>query len=263
MEVYISGMGIISALGYGLESTMEAIQAEKTGLSFDKEEQLILGRIPISDEQLLVEAGIESSNMISRTSVIGVLAAQEAMKGVEAHPTVRTGFISGTSVGGIDLMESRYWQAKTRGEDLLSLELTQDNGLTTDFIASKLGISGYVNTVSTACSSSANSIMQGARLIQSGILDRVLVGGIDPLIHYNIKGFSSLKIYSPALCRPFDKNRQGLNLGEGAAFLLLENETSLRLSGSSPLCQITGWCNAADAYHQTASSPREMGRLRL
>ena len=132
--------------------------------------------------------------------------------------------------------------------------MTHDNGRTTERVAKELGITGYIGTISTACSSGANAIMHGARLIEGGKLDRVIVGGSDPLAQYNIKGFSSLNIYDEEQCKPFDDSRKGLNLGEGAGFLILENEHSLSITGNTPLCLLSGWNNSTDAFHQTASS---------
>jgi 3-oxoacyl-[acyl-carrier-protein] synthase-1 len=87
------------------------------------------------------------------------------------------------------------------------------------------------------------------------MLDRIIVGGTDALTSFTILGFRSLMIFDEELCRPFDETRKGLNLGEGAGFLVLESERSLALSGKEPLAQLSGWGNASDAFHQTASSP--------
>jgi len=90
-------------------------------------------------------------------------------------------------------------------------------------------------------------------------LDRVIVGGSDPLAIFDIKGFSSLNIYDQEICKPFDDKRMGLNLGEGAGFLVLENEESIAVTGNNPLCLLSGWNNASDAFHQTASSSNGEG----
>ena len=156
-------------------------------------------------------------------------------------------------------MEKYYFQSKSeRLADTRAL-MTHDNGRTTERIAKELGINGYIGTISTACSSGANAIMQGARMIEGHKLDKVLVGGSDPLALFNIKGFSSLMIYDKELCKPFDDDRKGLNLGEGAAFLVLENEYSIAKSGNTPLCMLSGWNNSSDAFHQTASSANGQG----
>jgi 3-oxoacyl-[acyl-carrier-protein] synthase-1 len=137
--------------------------------------------------------------------------------------------------------------------------MTHDNGRTTERIAAQLGISGYIGTISTACSSGANAIMHAARLIEGNRLDRVIAGGSEPLANFDVKGFSSLGIYDNSICKPFDDNRMGLNLGEGAAFLVLESEHSIKMTGNQPICILAGWGNATDAFHQTASSPDGKG----
>ena len=101
--------------------------------------------------------------------------------------------------------------------------------------------------------------MQGARLIEGNKLDRVIVGGSDPLALFDMKGFSSLNIYDQDICKPFDDTRKGLNLGEGAGFLVLESDQSISITGNTPLCILSGWNNASDAFHQTASSPNGKG----
>ena len=94
-------------------------------------------------------------------------------------------------------------------------------------IAAYLGVKGTVTTLSTACSSAANAIMLGARLIRHGLLDTVLVGGTDALCRFTLNGFNSLMILDKEHCRPFDRTRAGLNLGEGAGYLVLQSDKSL------------------------------------
>jgi 3-oxoacyl-[acyl-carrier-protein] synthase-1 len=99
--------------------------------------------------------------------------------------------------------------------------------------------------------------MFGARLIRHGLLDRALAGGNDAMSKFTLNGFNTLMILDKHPCKPFDKNRMGLNLGEGAAFLVLESEKAL--GNRSPICELIGFANANDAYHQTASSPEGYG----
>ena len=101
--------------------------------------------------------------------------------------------------------------------------------------------------------------MLGARMIEQGMLDRVIVGGVDALTDFTINGFKSLKIYDENWCRPMDESRTGLNLGEAAGFLLLENDKSISESKNNVLAEVVGYANANDAYHQTASSPDGKG----
>ena len=122
-------------------------------------------------------------------------------------------------------------------------------------IAEQLGIDqSLVTTISTACSSAANAIMLGARLIKSGKLDRVIVGGSDCLSKFTINGFKTLMILSDTYSTPFDENRKGLNLGEAAAYLVLESHKVVEAEGKKVLAYLKGYGNANDAYHQTASS---------
>ena len=100
---------------------------------------------------------------------------------------------------------------------------THPCGDSTDKIADFLGLNGYRTTLSTACSSSANAIIHGARLIKHGRVDRAIVGGVDALSRFTLNGFNSLMILDRDECRPFDRMRKGLNLGEGAGFLVMES----------------------------------------
>ena len=133
-----------------------------------------------------------------------------------------------------------------------------DAGDSTENIADFLGINGFITTISTACSSSANSLMLGARLLRANKLDRVIVGGTDVLSLFTINGFKSLMILDKEACRSFDDTRAGLNLGEAAAFLVLVPESKLK-KGEKVYGYLQGFANANDAFHQTASSPDGVG----
>jgi 3-oxoacyl-[acyl-carrier-protein] synthase-1 len=134
-----------------------------------------------------------------------------------------------------------------------------DCGDNTETLARTLGIEGFISTINTACSSSANAIMAGARMIRLGLLDRAVTGGTDALTLFTLNGFNSLMILDREPCRPLDETRNGLNLGEGAGFLVLESEESVRKSGKAVLGEVSGYGNACDAHHQTASSPEGNG----
>lgn len=123
-------------------------------------------------------------------------------------------------------------------------------------------MTGLGTTINTACSSSANAIQYGARLIRNGLARAVIAGGADSLAKFTINGFHALQILSPKPCRPFDRDRSGLNLGEGAAFLVLEGEEALagtetaggRAGGKPIYAELTGYCNTNDAFHPSALS---------
>jgi 3-oxoacyl-[acyl-carrier-protein] synthase-1 len=132
-------------------------------------------------------------------------------------------------------------------------------GSITEIVADHLGINHFISTVSTACSSSANAVFTGARMIRHGLLDLALVGGADALTRFTLNGFNTLMILDKSFCKPFDEHRQGLNLGEGAGYLVLVSEEIMNRLNKSAYCRIAGYSNANDAYHQTASSPGGTG----
>jgi 3-oxoacyl-(acyl-carrier-protein) synthase len=261
MNIYITGTGIISAIGLNVQENYQSLKNKTTGIApiyfLNYKEKLLVGEVKLSNEMLVNH--LDVTTPISRTSLLGIVAAKEAWGNNQHHQNIRTGLISSTSVGGMDNSEKYYQQKLESSTPDISLITTHDSGDTTERIAKELGISGYINTLSTACSSGANAIMLGARMLQQNKLDRVLIGGSDSLTNFTIEGFKSLMIYSDDWVKPFDENRKGLNLGEGSGFLLLENEKSRTLTKNKPLAILCGWSNAADAYHQTASSPDGKG----
>ncbi|MBK5285683.1 MAG: beta-ketoacyl-[acyl-carrier-protein] synthase family protein [Bacteroidia bacterium] len=262
MNVYITGIGIISAIGFDVQENYYSLKEKKSGIGklkfLPSDKDVLAGEVKLSDNALIRKCNLIHSPY-SRTSLLGIAAATEAWGNNVLTDDLRTGIISATSVGGMDQTENYYRQVLEYGYADSSLIRTHDSGNTTEKIARQLGITGYINTLSTACSSGANAIMLGARMLEQNKIDRILVGGSDSLTQFTIKGFHSLMIYDGQWCKPFDENRNGLNLGEGAAFLLLENQNSIIKTKNNIYCRISGWHNAADAFHQTASSPEGKG----
>jgi len=258
VKIFVTGIGAVTAIGLTAEENLLSLKSGTTGIRLSPNYHLMLAEVRLGNEQIRQQLGLPGEDF-SRTTLLSILAAKEAWGKNSLHRNIRTGLISSTSVGGMDRTEKYYFDSKKNNSADAIRKMTHDNGRTTERVASALGISGYIGTVSTACSSGANAIMLGARLLEANKLDRVLVGGCDPLAVFDIKGFSSLNIYDTGICKPFDDARMGLNLGEGAGFLVLENEKSLAHSKTNPLCSLPGWNNATDAYHQTASSPDGTG----
>ncbi|HMR45651.1 MAG TPA: beta-ketoacyl-[acyl-carrier-protein] synthase family protein [Bacteroidia bacterium] len=262
MKVFVTGIGVVSAIGLTVEENYRSLLNKKSGITSlqlsEEQNSIKAGSIVKSNAELKQMLSI-SNGYFSRTSLLGIIAAEQAMGKNFHNKKLRAGFISSTSVGGMDETEKYYRQVLKNLPVDYNLTRTHDSGNTSENIATYLKFSGYINTLSTACSSAANAIMLAARMIEQGKLDRVLVGGTDPITDFTIKGFQSLMIYDDEWCKPFDHNRNGLNLGEGAGFLLLESAHSIKFSDNAPICILTGWHNAADAYHQTASSPDGKG----
>jgi 3-oxoacyl-(acyl-carrier-protein) synthase len=257
LKVFVTGIGIVSGIGQDVPSTLLSLKKGITGIKWSEKYKLMIAEVPLNNAQLVFNLGLDSDTY-SRTSLLSIVAAKEAWDANSINLNIRTGLISATSVGGLDRTEN-YYNRIVKGELNLERNLIYENGQTTEEVAKYFGLSGFISTISTACSSGANAIMQGSRMLKANKLDRVLVGGCDPLANFDINGFNALGVYDENICKPFDENRNGLNLGEGAAFLVLENENSLKLTQNVPLCEISGWSNTTDAYHQTASSPTGEG----
>jgi len=269
-KIFISGIGMISSIGDNIEDSLASLLETRHGIkAIEFLETKHRGKIPVgevkaSNETLSQRLNLPTKDSHSRTTLLGTIAAREALRnsGVDLKDGLRTGLISATTVGGIDQSEDFYREfLKDPTKGKLRHISKHDCGDSTENIADDLGIYHFVSTISTACSSSANSMMMGARMIKHNLLDRVLVGGTDALTRYTLNGFNALKILDPGHCKPFDQNRKGLNLGEGAAFVLLESEKSIRQRKYNPICELTGYGNSNDAYHQTASSPEGKGAL--
>jgi 3-oxoacyl-[acyl-carrier-protein] synthase-1 len=222
-------------------------------------DEFLAGEINLSNKEL-ADLVKDSNPEYNRNTYLAMIAAKEAVihSGIDTKDGLRTGLISSTTVAGMGITEL-YYKELFEKTDHLSVIDTHDCGDSTERIADYIGNVDYVTTISTACSSAANAIMLGCRMIKHGQLDRVVVGGVDALSKFTFNGFNTLMILDREWCKPFDENRKGLNLGEGAAFLVIESEEALNKRQGKPLTEIIGYANANDAYHQTASSPEGYG----
>ncbi len=256
MNIHITGYGLITSIGLNTEENVASLRSLRTGIAkgrLDNTKAYNVGEIHLTNAELKEQFKLQTDG--SRTALLGMAAAKQAFEGHVLSDQIRTGLISGTSVGGMDVSEIEYKNYLNESNHNPDNYKHHSSGTSSEQIAQELGISDFVNTISTACSSAANAIMMGARMIKSGTLDRVVVGGTDSLTSFTISGFKSLMIFDDQWCRPFDDTRKGLNLGEGAGFIVLESDKSLEKTGKKPLARLTGWSNASDAFHQTASSP--------
>lgn len=263
MNILVTGIGCVSAIGLTVDDHLHSFREKRSGLGpvtlFQTRRQVPVAEVKRSNTGLKRDLGLPEKTVISRTSLLGMLAAREAYHdaGIEHSDKLRIGLISSNSTGGMDLSEHFYPVFRTDHTlgDIHDV-VSHDPGDSTERIANFLGIDGFRTTISTACSSAANAIMLGARFIHQGILDVVIAGGTDALCKFTLNGFGSLMILDENPCRPFDETRAGLNLGEGAGFIVLQAETSTH---KIPYCKLGGYANANDAFHQTASSPEGEG----
>lgn len=265
-KVFVTGIGIISAIGNDVQSNLYGLKNAQTGIgkasNFNSRytANLNFGEVKLSNDELKAKAGVSNEKGLSRTTLLGFIACDEAISQAglteEELRTFETGFISSSTVGGMSNTDELYADANMKSEPSEYVK-SYGGGEHTLRILKKYGIKGFSSTINTACSSSANAIMLGARLIKAGRLKRVIVGGADSLAKYTVNGFNSLMILSEQPCRPFDVNRDGLTLGEGAAYLVLEAESIC--SKKPRLAEVSGYGNANDAFHPSATSDEAFG----
>jgi len=260
--VYITGFGIISGIGCGEEETFAALQQKRSAIGKISFLETALKNYPVaevkkSNDDLVRLASLPENKIYSRTFLLGIIAAQQAMQ--MAGLKTAQGVLSATTVGGVDLQEHFYKQLVENNNAQLKREVFPwlELAYCAERIADYFDIRSNIATMSTACTSSANAIMLGARMIRNKKVDSVLVGGMDAISLFSLNGFNSLEILSPTGCRPFDRQRNGLTIGEGAAFLVLESEKAAR--GKTIYGEIAGFANRNEAFHQTASSPDGAG----
>ena len=265
-RIAITGAGIVSALGTGVDETLRSLMDGICPISFPKHLKTIhsnlpCGEVDLSDAQLYDLCHEDRGRVLSRSSLLGIVAARQAEEDARLGSSDRVAFINGTTVGGMDITE-RYYRKYFQGSDYDALIPLHLDGVATDAIADSLECDVvFTDVISTACSAAANAIALGAELIESGRFDIVIAGGMECLTKYHLNGFNSLMILDQEPCRPFDASRKGLNLGEGAAYIVLENKAHALERGARIRAFLSGWGNTCDAYHQTASSPDGAGAL--
>lgn len=260
-RIVITGMGICSCIGDNVQETFTHLSQGKSGLSTVElldtlhQDHIRVGEVKHTNEALTNILDIPKENSYSRTSLLGILALREAIKSasLDEESLHSLGLIMASSVGGMDMTE-RYFYDYATNIPARRYITSHNIGEITQQMASYFGIKGFVTSLSTACSSSANAIITAANLIRTGRARTLAVGGADALSKFTINGFNALMILSDKEATPFDEHRKGLNLGEAGAFLILEAESEALKHGRKILAQLSGWGNANDAYHQTASS---------
>ncbi len=264
-DIVVTGLGVISAIGHSVSENRQSLLRGICGIStlenFPSRFSGILpcGEIKRSTSDLqnklnAFEPGVTRTNLLCLHAFMEAIGDAGLTLADVASPD--TAFINGNTVGGMCLTDELYQDANTRYEGSQYLG-SYDCSAVTLYIQQRFRMMGIANTINTACSSSANSIMQGARLIRNGYAKRAIVGGVDSLAKFTLNGFNSLHILSPEICRPFDTNRKGLNLGEGAGFIVLEANDSR--PGKKVYAKLTGYSNTNDSYHPSSLSPNGDG----
>ena len=265
MRIAITGIGIVSALGVGAKVNKEKLLAGESGVAAPRildtvHKEWPVGEVPLTTEQLRQYCELPSDSPYPRNLLLAIPAVGEALEdaGLSKEQKAEMILINGTTVGGMDVTENevgKWFQGDTATIDKI---LFHEAGATGFMLRQVFGLNVGL-TISTACSSALNAIMYGADMLRIGAAKRILVGGTEALTRFHLNGFGSLGILSEQVCRPFQPDRDGINLGEGAAYLVLETEEEAIARSAKIYGYVSGYGNRCDAFHQTASSPEGEG----
>jgi len=255
--VVVTGLGILTAAGRGEQATVDALLRGRSGLGpLTRFSSARCGDLPVAEV-----AGMEQEGERPRTTALGRTALMDALAaaGISRSALGEAGLAVGTTVGGMPESEVALADLLERGEANETTWLRHECAYLTDTLADEFGMGGPAHTVSTACSSGAEAIATAASLLLAGEADLMLAGGVDAICRMTLTGFASLLIVDPDGCRPFDRARGGMSLGEGAAFLVLETTAHAHARNARPLARLAGSGNTCDAYHPTAPEPEGAG----
>ncbi|MCX8026500.1 MAG: beta-ketoacyl-[acyl-carrier-protein] synthase family protein [Thermodesulfovibrionales bacterium] len=272
-RVFVSGLGVITAIGNNKEtfwkSATKGISGIKRITTFDPSHlrTQIAGEINDFDPLLLIDK--RELKEMDRVSQLGIFAAHEAINDASIKPHEDTALIVGTGLGGIITDDEQHKNFHTKGWRFVSpltIPMSMYNA-TECYISKRFGIKGHGFTITTACASGLNAIGEGFRLIRDGYVDIALCGGTDATISEAIfTAWCAMRILSKrndtpqTSCRPFSKDRDGMVLGEGAGFVVLESEHSLKKRDAKAYAEILGYASTHDATHLTA--PDSKGQIR-
>jgi len=271
-RVVITGMGIITSIGASLPEFDQSLFAGRCGIGpvtlFDTAGFTARMGGQVKDDNLTAAFKPREIKRVSRCDLLGLIATREALQqsGLELDRCDRDdiGVVLGGGAGGM-LEWERYrrdlWEGRKRMTP--SKVLASAPCTLTDLVAVNHGLSGIRATITTACSSSATSIGYGFDLIRNGDQQVVIAGGSESLSELTFAGFNALRVMSPEACRPFDRNRRGLSLGEGAAVLVLEGFEHAHKRGADVFAEVLGYAINSDAYHMTSPDPEAKGMQRV
>lgn len=267
-RVVVTGVAVSCALGNGTEEVWKAVRDGHSGIRLTQ--RLDVSRLSChysGEIDGTPPVGRKPRGRTDRTTRLALGAAEEAIEAAQL-PTAtldpyRFGVALGTSVGGLDEGEQFHWQllaggaAATRPHHLLVYPLYT----AADAVSAAYQLKGPKVVISNACAAGANSIGYAMDAIRNGRADVMLAGGVDVLDILSLAGFDSLKALDPQPCAPYSRSA-GLNIGEGAAILVLEAESIARSRGATPLSYLRGYALSSDAHHATAPDPAGSGARR-
>jgi 3-oxoacyl-[acyl-carrier-protein] synthase II len=267
IRVVVSGLGIVSPFGVGIKAFWNGLSggacAIKVATLVETEgfRSRLAAEVPAD-----TMAALPASRRRSRADRMAMSAALEALADAELTGSDRAGaaLIVGAVGGGMREGEAWYWEearsgAHQPGVRALRSILPVSHAETLGF---RLGLSGPRETLVMACASGAASIALGADLIRERVVSAALVGGVDALTRICFMGFNALRLLDPEPCRPFDRDRRGMSVGEAAAFLVLEDAARCRARGGRVYARLLGAGLTTDAHHVTAPHPEAEGMIR-
>ena len=268
----VTGMGIITAIGDSTPGFKQGLFDGRCGIGpvslFDTSDFPCQKAAQVNEKNLGTGLATRDVRRISRCDMLGLVAAEEAFSNaaldLAACRLDKIGVVLGGGAGGMRSWEEyrrTQWVGKTRPRP--SLLLPSASCTLTDLIASRYRLTGARATFSTACSSSGTAIGYAIDLIKSATHDIVVTGGSEALSELTFAGFNALRAMDPEYCRPFDKHRKGLTLGEGAAVLILEEFEHALQRGATIYAKALGYATNADAYHMTAPDPDAKGMSKV
>jgi len=259
--VVVTGLGAVSPFGAGVKAFWQGISAGAcairpiTLIDTDGFRSRIAAEVPET---------VRGSARRARADRLALAAAGEAIEDAGLGPAERraSALAIGAVGGGMLEVEAWYW-ARRRGTSANAAAVRATLPTShADVVAWRLGLEGPRETVVAACSSGAASIAMAAELIADGVVDRAVAGGADALTRICFMGFNALKLLDPEPCKPFDRERRGMSLGEGAAFLVLEDAETARARGAACYAELAGHAMTTDAFHVTAPHPAGEGMIR-
>jgi len=271
-RVYVTGMGTVSSLGFGRKAYWEALIAGKSGAS----EVTLFDTGSIGRNIACEVKGFRARDFLSaaesrragRCSAFAVAAARMAVEDAKIHGKLiageRTAVVLGTTMGEANVLGELQKAWIHQGEDALQSAKLPRYGTTLlpIHVARAFGARGMVQTLPAACAAGNYAIGFAADQIRAGRADVAITGAVEIIEKLEYAGFARLGAMSPDRCQPFDKNRKGLLLGEGATMLVLESEESVVRRGATPLAEVGGYGLACDAHHITRPHPTGEGSIK-
>ena len=259
--IFLQHVGVVCALGQGVATVRSRLLGDQDPNSLTLSDRYSPGRaLPLGEvHAVLPSLDGQPLRFRTRNNAIALLALNEIRVAVDAciarNGPHRVAIVVGTSTSGQPEGEAARAHFEQTGAWPAHFDYAQQElGNLAEFLAAELGVTGIAHVISTACSSGAKALASGARLLQAGLADAVLVGGADVLGQLTVAGFTALEAVSAARCNPLSRNRDGINLGEGAAFFLMTRD-------DGPV-RLLGWGETSDAHHMSAPDPTGLGALR-